>query len=81
MFGKYAEYAEKCLPGAKERRAPIVPPRARRERMEEHDWREYRGYLTCFKCGVIKRKDGKNNPCKGVVRVTLRENQPAEGGR
>lgn len=27
---------------------------------------------VCRECGIIRRKDGKNKPCKGKVRVTLR---------
>lgn len=38
-----------------------------------HTWvdRNY-GYLVCSKCGIVKRRDGLNSPCKGIVRVTLR---------
>lgn len=38
----------------------------------EHEWFEWRGMTCCKKCGIVKRRDGKNKPCKGVVRVTLR---------
>jgi len=26
----------------------------------------------CRSCGVVKRRDGKNNPCRGPVRVAPR---------
>jgi hypothetical protein len=42
----------------------------------EHDWFEYhssRLVMTCCRnCGIIKREDGKNKPCPGVVPVGLR---------
>lgn len=44
---------------------------------QEHDWHEYdwpkKKFSACKKCGFIKRADGKNKPCKGVVKVGLRE--------
>lgn len=27
---------------------------------------------VCETCGVVRRKDGKSNPCRGDVRVTFR---------
>lgn len=40
-----------------------------------HAWfifREEDGLRCCANCGIIERRDGKNNPCPGKVKVTLR---------
>lgn len=41
-----------------------------------HIWRSYsfrsREIVCCEKCGVIRRSDDKNNPCKGKVKIALR---------
>ena len=29
-------------------------------------------FLSCKKCGFIRRIDGKNKPCKGVTKIILR---------
>lgn len=41
---------------------------------EKHDWfkPQFVGYECCRKCGIIRRADDKNKPCKGIVRVALR---------
>lgn len=41
----------------------------------EHDWfvPEFIGYECCRKCGIVKRRDGKNKPCRGVVTLSLRD--------
>jgi hypothetical protein len=40
----------------------------------EHDWfmPDFIGYECCRKCGIVRRSNGKNNPCPGIVRVALR---------
>lgn len=30
------------------------------------------GFVSCLWCGVVKRRDGKDKPCKGIIKVTLR---------
>lgn len=43
--------------------------------VEAHDWFTY-GRLNwecCRACGIVRRKDGQNSPCKGVVSVGPRE--------
>lgn len=35
----------------------------------KHDWIDYRGLTCCSLCGIVKHADGKNNPCKGKVKV------------
>lgn len=44
------------------------------EAQRRHDWFRFRpGWpVSCRKCGIVQRADGKNSPCKGVVRVELR---------
>lgn len=37
-----------------------------RARGLDHDW------WCCTRCGVIRRLDGQNKPCRGRVRVALR---------
>jgi len=37
-----------------------------------HLWAKYRGYDSCAHCGIVRRRDDKNKPCKGMVRVGLR---------
>lgn len=50
--------------------------------MSEHVWFEKKFIafpkpLTCCRlCGIIKRADGKNKPCRGPVKVGLRD-QPS----
>lgn len=42
--------------------------------LEAHDWFTY-GRLNwecCRNCGIVRRLDGKNSPCKGTVKVGLR---------
>ena len=41
----------------------------------EHDWfkPDFLAYECCRKCGIVKRADGGNGPCKGVVRVEMRD--------
>lgn len=45
-----------------------------------HDWHERFGLTCCLKCGVVRRADGKNKPCPGIVRVGLRAPSPTETG-
>ena len=46
-----------------------------------HEWTEWKFpglTLTCCKhCGIVRRADGGNDdkPCKGIVRVALREGE------
>jgi len=40
-----------------------------------HIWWTWKGMRCCKLCGIVKRpawREGKNKPCKGLVRVTLR---------
>jgi hypothetical protein len=30
-------------------------------------------WITCVTCGIIKRADGKNGPCRGAVKVVMRK--------
>lgn len=44
----------------------------------EHDWfkPDFLKWECCRKCGIVRRADDKNNPCRGVVRVGLRVSPP-----
>lgn len=49
--------------------------------MAMHNWfvhPKFAPLVTCKHCGIVKRQDGKNSPCKGKVRVVLRDNRLAE---
>ncbi len=49
--------------------------KARSEAKEgEHAWFKFKddNFLCCANCGIVQRKDGKNKPCPGRVKVTLR---------
>ncbi len=46
-----------------------------------HRWfahRKFRPLVTCINCGGGKRADKQNGPCRGKIRVELRENRVAE---
>lgn len=38
------------------------------------------GAPVCLQCGVVKRRDGQNGKCKGLVRVGPRAADAADGG-
>lgn len=38
------------------------------------------GALLCARCGTVRRTDGKNSPCRGRVKVTLRGACMEDGG-
>lgn len=40
----------------------------------EHAWFVFKddNFDSCAKCGIIRRKDDKNIPCKGKTKITLR---------
>ncbi len=46
--------------------------------MSEHIWHEWHSLTCCKLCGIVKRADGKNNPCKGVVMLRPME-KPLSG--
>lgn len=37
-----------------------------------HAWVDREGLIACASCGVVRRADGGNKPCRGVVRVGVR---------
>ena len=37
-----------------------------------HSWIKKYGHWVCSKCGFVRRADGKNKPCPGVVKITTR---------
>lgn len=36
---------------------------------ETHDWFIWRGLECCRRCGIVRRADRQNKPCKGAVKV------------
>lgn len=42
---------------------------------KEHNWDDGKrfGHPVCKKCCIVKRADGKNNPCKGPATLSLRK--------
>lgn len=39
----------------------------------QHQWHTFLGLVCCKLCGVVKREDGKNRPCKGIVKMRSME--------
>jgi hypothetical protein len=37
-----------------------------------HTWMRYRKLVCCRDCGIIRRADDLNKPCKGVANVGIR---------
>lgn len=37
------------------------------------------GWRMCIVCGVIRRHDAANKPCRGVTRIVLREEADDDG--
>lgn len=37
-----------------------------------HVWFQYRNLTCCKICGIVKRDDDKNSPCKGPTKIGLR---------
>lgn len=61
---------------------PSRPVLWRKERPPEHEWFVHplsvkwfgKETPTCRECGIIRREDGQNKPCRGRVTIGLREN-------
>ena len=41
-------------------------------RSNGHEWIHWHGMVICLTCGVVRRADDQNKPCKGPVKVTTR---------
>jgi hypothetical protein len=57
-----------------ERLRSLLTPTADREGTDSggtHDWfqADKLPFVSCRKCGIVRRADGQNKPCKGVVTV------------
>jgi hypothetical protein len=37
-----------------------------------HHWIKFRSLVCCRDCGIVRRADDRNKPCKGVVKIGLR---------
>lgn len=50
-----------------------------------HQWAEWRfvsrTMVCCNLCGVIRRADDNNKPCRGKTRVGLRDPRPRQEGQ
>lgn len=43
-----------------------------------HHWIKAFNLLCCRDCGIVRRADDQNRPCKGLVGVALRNRQPTD---
>lgn len=39
-----------------------------------HIWGVMLGHPCCWRCGFVRRADGKNKPCRGPTPITTRAN-------
>ena len=50
-----------------------------------HKWMDWHGMTCCRDCGLLRRPNDDNNPCKGKVGIALRgplgAGQPPKGAR
>lgn len=37
-----------------------------------HCWFDFKGMDCCTNCGTVRRRDDKNKPCRGIVKIELR---------
>lgn len=42
-----------------------------------HIWIERFNLICCQNCGLVRRADGTSNPCKGRVKLALRDSDAA----
>lgn len=40
-----------------------------------HRWASRLGMEICEDCGIVRRRDRMNSPCKGKVKVALRDTE------
>lgn len=40
-----------------------------------HPWAERYGMEVCGDCGIVRRRDRLNGPCRGKVKVALRDEE------
>lgn len=59
------------------KRCPASEPFCSDHRSDDkgHEWflPPMIGHICCRKCGLVRRRDGTSNTCRGVVRVALRD--------
>lgn len=53
-------------------KAADYPVLSRENGHEFIQWKQDK-YLSCRNCGNIRRADGLNSPCRGKVKIALRE--------
>jgi len=80
LFGQYALAAVQALDDEMFRKLGIMLNQPAGEPDDQHDWfvPDFLNYECCRNCGIVRREDGKNKPCKGRVTVELRS--PVETG-
>jgi hypothetical protein len=39
---------------------------------ETHEWFDFSGMICCRQCGIVRRRDRMNKPCRGPVGIALR---------
>jgi hypothetical protein len=49
--------------------------------MSEHKWFDRKGLTCCQACGVVRKGHDQNKPCKGSVKIALREPVAAGVGK
>jgi hypothetical protein len=37
-----------------------------------HKWMDWHGMICCRDCGLLRRPNDDNEPCKGVTKIALR---------
>ena len=44
-----------------------------------HKWFDWRGMICCLDCGLLRRPDDDNSPCKGKIGIAPRHTGGAVG--
>ena len=40
---------------------------------KRHEWWIWNGLECCKVCGIVRRNDGKNSPCRGATKIKPRD--------
>lgn len=67
-------YGDNCPSNAGTRHGTCTACKARRALLAAkiHVWTYHGDLECCLHCGVVRRADGQNNPCKGIARIEVR---------
>lgn len=55
-----------------------MPPKIFMAGDETHDWFIFSGMECCRLCGIVRRADRQNSPCKGPVKVGPKSSTPTQ---